>query len=90
MQNRPSQKAIFAFFRHNVTFENKCYRMQFCPVLTLVLRRPTSTDLGNLSARVFAEMGLKPIDRDESVALLLARGEPRTSPVISTLRQAFP
>jgi hypothetical protein len=54
------------------------------------LSRPTSTDLGNLAARVFAEMGLKPIDQDEAVTLLLARGEPCTSPVISTLRQAFP
>jgi len=35
-------------------------------------------------------MGLKPINRDEAVALLLARGEPSTSPVISALRQAFP
>src|ERR1700674_5539529 len=54
------------------------------------LSRPTSTDLGNLPARVFADMGLKPIDRDQAVALLLARGDPSTSPVISTLRQAFP
>lgn len=35
-------------------------------------------------------MGLKPIDQDEAVALLLARGEPSTSPVISGLRKAFP
>ena len=49
------------------------------------LSQPTSRDLGNLPARVFADMGLKPIDRDEAVALLIARGEPSTSPVISTL-----
>jgi hypothetical protein len=54
------------------------------------LSPPTSKDLGNLPARVFADMGLRPIDRDEAVALLLARGEPSTSPVISTIRQAFP
>jgi hypothetical protein len=54
------------------------------------LSRPTSSDLGTLPERVFAAMGLKPINRDEAVALLLARGEPSTSPVISTLRQAFP
>lgn len=54
------------------------------------LSRPTSTDLGNLPARVFADMGLKPIHRDEAVAFLLARGEPSTSPIISALRQAFP
>ena len=35
-------------------------------------------------------MGLKPIDQEEAVALLLAREEPATSPVISALRQAFP
>jgi hypothetical protein len=34
-------------------------------------------------------MGLKPINQDEAVARLLARGEPSTSPVISALRQAF-
>jgi len=54
------------------------------------LSRPTSSDLGTLPERVFAAMGLKPINRDEAVALLLARGEPSTSPVISTLLQAFP
>jgi hypothetical protein len=54
------------------------------------LSQPTSRDLGNLPARVFAEMGLKPINQDEAVDLLLARGEPSTSPVISELRKAFP
>ena len=54
------------------------------------LTRPTMSDLGTLPARVFAGMGLKPIDQDEAIALLLARGEPSTSPVISTLRQGFP
>jgi hypothetical protein len=54
------------------------------------LSRPTSSDLGTLPAQVFVGMGLKPIDHDEAVALLLARGEPSTSPVISALRQAFP
>jgi hypothetical protein len=54
------------------------------------LTRPTSSDLGDLPARVFAGMGLKPIDQDEAVALLVARGEPPTSPEISALRQAFP
>jgi hypothetical protein len=54
------------------------------------LSRPTSDDLGDLPARVFADMGLKPIDRDEALALLLARGEPSTTPVISALRHACP
>ena len=54
------------------------------------LSRPTSRDLGTLPERVFAAMGLKPIDQDEAVALLLARGEPSTRPVISVLRHACP
>jgi hypothetical protein len=54
------------------------------------LTRPTLSDLGTLPARFFAGIGLKPIDQDEAVALLLARGEPPTSPVISELRRAFP
>jgi hypothetical protein len=45
------------------------------------LSRPTSRDLGTLPERVFAAMGLRPIDKHEAVALLLARGEPSTSPV---------
>jgi hypothetical protein len=54
------------------------------------LSQPTSKDLGNLPARVFAEMGLKPIDQDGAVYLLLTRGQPSTSPVIYALRKAFP
>jgi hypothetical protein len=54
------------------------------------LSRPTSRDLGDLPRRMFADMGLKTIDRDQAVALLIARGQPSTSPIVSTLRQAFP
>ncbi|PYU36968.1 MAG: hypothetical protein DMG54_35280 [Acidobacteria bacterium] len=54
------------------------------------LSRPTLSDLDTLPERFFAAMGLKPINQDEAVARLLARGEPATSPVMSTLRQAFP
>jgi hypothetical protein len=54
------------------------------------LSRPASRDLGTLPERVFAAMGLKPLDQDEALALLLARGEPSTGPVFSALRQAFP
>jgi hypothetical protein len=54
------------------------------------LSHPTSRDLGNLPARLFAEMGLKSIGRDQALAILIARGEPRTSPVISALCKAFP
>jgi hypothetical protein len=51
---------------------------------------PGARELGNLPERVFAEMGLKPIDRDEAVARLLVRGEPATSPAIRALLEAFP
>jgi hypothetical protein len=54
------------------------------------LAKPTTGDLGSLPERVFAEMGLKTIEKDQAVALLLARGQPSTSPVVSALRQAFP
>jgi hypothetical protein len=54
------------------------------------LSRPTLGDLGTLPVRLFADMGLAPINQNEAVDRLLARGEPATSPVISVLRKAFP
>jgi hypothetical protein len=54
------------------------------------LSRPASRDLGRLPARAFAEMGLQPSSEDEAVSILLDRDEPRTSPVISSFRHAFP
>ncbi|MFY9805433.1 MAG: hypothetical protein WA211_11950 [Candidatus Acidiferrales bacterium] len=54
------------------------------------LSRPTLADLGNLPARFFADVGLKPINRDEALDFLLARGEPRTSAVVTALLHAFP
>lgn len=54
------------------------------------LSQPTSRDLGDLPARVFADWDLKPIDRDAAIELLLASGEPPTHPVISALRENFP
>ena len=51
------------------------------------LSKPTSRDLGTLPARAFAEMGLKAVDREEAVFVLLDRGEPQ---VLSNLRRAFP
>jgi hypothetical protein len=54
------------------------------------LSSPTSRDLGNLPDRVFSHMCRQPIDKDGAVALLVARGVPATSPVVSALRQAFP
>lgn len=54
------------------------------------LSEAASQDLGTLPARAFAEMGLKPISKDEAVSVLLDHDEPRTSPVISDFRRAFP
>lgn len=54
------------------------------------LSRPTLSELGTLPQGFFAAMGLKPIDADEAVARLLARGEPATNPAFSALRKAFP
>jgi hypothetical protein len=54
------------------------------------LSQPVFRNLGTLPARAFAEMGLKPSSKDEAVSILLDRDEPRTSPVISSFRHAFP
>jgi len=54
------------------------------------LSQPAARDLGTLPARAFVEMGLKPSTEDEAVSVLLDRDEPRTSPVISNFRHAFP
>jgi hypothetical protein len=54
------------------------------------LSGPTVADLGNLPARAFAEMGLHSIDEDDAIARLIARGQPSTSPVISSLLGSFP
>jgi hypothetical protein len=51
------------------------------------LSLPTSRDLGTLPTRAFAEMGLKTIDREQAVFVLLDRGEPK---VLSNLARAFP
>jgi hypothetical protein len=55
------------------------------------LSRPTSNDLGDLPARIFAGMGLTPIiTKDEAVTLLITRGRPTTSPITNALRQVCP
>jgi hypothetical protein len=54
------------------------------------LSAPTARDMGKLPEKLFAEMGLRSIERDEAVTRLIARGKPSTSPTITTLRQAFP
>jgi hypothetical protein len=54
------------------------------------LVRPTVADLGNLPERAFADMGLKPMDKDAAVNLLIARGIPPTNATISLLLEALP
>jgi hypothetical protein len=54
------------------------------------LSQPDSGDLGTLPARAFAEMGLSSISEDAAVSFLLDHDEPRTNPIISNFRQAFP
>ena len=54
------------------------------------LSRPTSGDLGHLPERVFAGLGLKPIDKDEAISVLLRRGQPPTAAVVSAVLKAFP
>jgi hypothetical protein len=54
------------------------------------LVRPTLADLETLPERAFAELGLKAIDRDQAIALLIARGEPTSSDTVKSLVKAFP
>jgi hypothetical protein len=54
------------------------------------LVRPAQRDLGNLPERAFAEMGLEPIDKDQAVTLVIARGDLLICGTISTLLNAFP
>lgn len=54
------------------------------------LSRPTLGDLGHLPERVFAGLGLKPIDKDEAISVLLRRGQPATAAVVSALLKSFP
>src|SRR6266481_924315 len=54
------------------------------------LSQPISRDLGSLPDRAFTDMGLKSIDQNEAISILLDRGEPSTDPAVSKLREAFP
>src|ERR1035441_406346 len=54
------------------------------------LTQPTFSDLGTLPERVFADMGLRPVDREQAVAFLLAHVELLTSDTISSILRAFP
>ena len=54
------------------------------------LVRPTLADLGTLPEKAFTEIGLPPIDTDEAVDLLIARGAPYVTPLIAMLVESFP
>jgi hypothetical protein len=54
------------------------------------LTRPTLADLENLPERAFADLGLKPMDRDAAVTCLMARGILPTSAAMSVLLESFP
>jgi len=54
------------------------------------LSQALSRDLGKLPEGAFAELGLGPIDPDQAVSRLISRGEPKTAPTVSKLREAFP
>ena len=54
------------------------------------LVRPTLSDLGTLPERAFAEMGLKPIDRQGAVDLLIARGGLSANGIFRSLLVACP
>ena len=54
------------------------------------LSNPTLRDLGTLPDRVFLEMGLKPLDKDRAVEVLIARGLPAVSDATAFLLNTFP
>jgi hypothetical protein len=54
------------------------------------LAHPTLSDLGTLPERAFAEMGLKPIDKQGAVDLLVARGGFSANGIFRDLLIAFP
>lgn len=53
------------------------------------LSQRTLRDVGDLPSRAFAEMGLKSMNPNEAVALLIARAF-NNNPVVSALYEAFP
>jgi hypothetical protein len=54
------------------------------------LDRPTVSDLGTLPERAFAEMGLKPLDKDGAIDLLVERGGFSANEIFRSLLIAFP
>jgi hypothetical protein len=54
------------------------------------LVRPTLADLEDLPQRAFVDMGLTPMSKDQAVDVLMERGIPPTTPMLSTLLKSFP
>ncbi len=54
------------------------------------LNKPTRPDLEDLPERAFAEMGLPPMDKEQAVDLVIARGIPAENRIMKTLIESFP
>lgn len=54
------------------------------------LVKPTRADLEGLPDKVFLQLGLKPMEREQAVSFLIARGIPPVTPTIATLLKSFP
>jgi hypothetical protein len=54
------------------------------------LVKPTLRDIGSLPERAFSEMGLKPLNKDQAISFLAARGCTLTNPTVYALVEAFP
>lgn len=54
------------------------------------LIRPALHNLDTLPDRAFLEMGLEPLDKEQAVNLMLARGMPSVSGTIAVLVETFP
>ncbi len=54
------------------------------------LVKPTRADLESLPDGAFADMGLKPVNKDEAVTFLIACGIPPVNMTIAVLLDAFP
>lgn len=53
------------------------------------LVKPRRADLEDLPRRAFADMGLQPLNKEEAVSLLMARGIPPVHPAVAALLDAF-
>jgi hypothetical protein len=54
------------------------------------LVRPTLADLEDLPARAFADMGLKPMNKEAAVDFLMGHGLPATNAIVVSLLKTFP